>query len=341
MGNKSSKSKNKDNLIEMEIIQKQKKEIQMLIHHNNHYKTDDDVTDTLLMCKNNKDYEYLVFSGGCTKAIAYIGALEQLNKYGILNNIHGYAGTSAGSIIAALLAVGYTIEQIREIMMDLDFNKIYDDKLGIVRDSYSLITDLGIASGQYLYDLIGELIKQKLGNVDYTLKELYDNFNIKLCIVGSNITDDQPIYFSHNINNIPIRQAVRISISIPYMFEPVVFDDKWCVDGGIFDNYPIHVFDGDIPGDNYHNVLPPNPCVLGLKLIGQSDPVIINNLYSYSRRLVDCYLNMSNKRLMSSHNYVRTIPIVTDNLSIFNFNISNEDKLKLIISGSECIEKFF
>lgn len=341
MGGKTSKSKTKDNSIELEIIQKQKEEIQLLRHHNNHYKTDDDVTDTMLMCKNNRDYEYLVFSGGSTKAIAYIGALQQLNKLNVLKNIHGYAGTSAGSIIATLLAIGYSIEQIKEIMLDLDFNKIYDDKLGIIRDSYSLITDLGIASGEYLYDLIGELIKQKMGNADYSFKELYDNYNINLCVVGSNLTDEQPIYFSHNTNDIPIRQAVRISISIPYMFEPVIYSDKFCVDGGIFDNYPIHVFDGDVPGDNYYNVLPPNPCVLGFKLIGQTDPVLINNLYSYSRRLVDCYLNMSNQRLMTAYNYERTIPVVTNNLSIFNFNISPEDKQKLITAGTESVQNFF
>jgi len=70
---------------------------------------------------NKYHFRNLVFEGGGVKGIAYTGALEVLEKKGILNNIQRFAGTSAGSIVAVFLAVGFTPKEIKEILKKTNF----------------------------------------------------------------------------------------------------------------------------------------------------------------------------------------------------------------------------
>lgn len=129
--------------------------------------------------EKSKDYEYLVFSGGGIKGIAYTGALNELQKHHIIYDengkfkLKGIAGTSAGSIIAALLAVGYKPNELSKVMAEIEFDKILDDKCGYLRDAYNLITDWGLCPGNYVLQLMGDYITKKVGNPDYTLEDLY------------------------------------------------------------------------------------------------------------------------------------------------------------------------
>lgn len=68
-------------------------------------------------------FRNLVFEGGGVKGIAYVGAMDVLEKAGILKEIVRVGGTSAGAINAVLFASGYSNAEQRRIMGDLDFNK--------------------------------------------------------------------------------------------------------------------------------------------------------------------------------------------------------------------------
>ena len=68
-------------------------------------------------------FRNLVFEGGGVKGLAYIGALEVLESKGIIQDIKRFGGTSAGAINAALLALGYTRDQQKKILWDMDFRK--------------------------------------------------------------------------------------------------------------------------------------------------------------------------------------------------------------------------
>ena len=75
---------------------------------------------------NKRPPDNLVLQGGATKGIAYVGALEALEKQGALKNLKRVAGTSAGAITATLLAVGYTPEEMKKILMEFDFKSLLD-----------------------------------------------------------------------------------------------------------------------------------------------------------------------------------------------------------------------
>ncbi|NGX62010.1 MAG: Photosystem I assembly protein Ycf3 [Chlamydiae bacterium] len=68
----------------------------------------------------------LAIQGGGPKGIAYLGAIEKLEEEGLLDELKRVAGTSAGAILATLLAVGYTYEELYEILMNFDIQHFLD-----------------------------------------------------------------------------------------------------------------------------------------------------------------------------------------------------------------------
>ena len=73
-----------------------------------------------------KPIRCLVFSGGGIKGLSYIGCLRSLEENNVLPEIQCLVGTSAGSIFATCINIGYTSEELRDIVLNLDFNQMRD-----------------------------------------------------------------------------------------------------------------------------------------------------------------------------------------------------------------------
>lgn len=73
-----------------------------------------------------RNFKNLVFEGGGVKGIAYGGALKVLQEMGILGNIERVGGTSAGALNATLLALGYSVQDVSDIIAQTDFSKFAD-----------------------------------------------------------------------------------------------------------------------------------------------------------------------------------------------------------------------
>ena len=320
------------------------------------------VNELFKVVKEKKDYEYLVFSGGGIKAISHCGSLLVLDQLKVLydndnkSKIKGYAGTSAGSLIAAMLAIGYTPKELEKIISDLDFKKFLDDKWGYIRDAYNFLEDYGICPGTYAYKLFGTLIKNKTGNKNYTIKQLYEEKGITLVIVGTNKSTNSSVYFhpknkEPSYSDIPIRKAMRISMGIPILFEPEECNgDKFC-DGGIFDNYPIHVFDGDYPGDPNAklNLVEPNAKVLGFNILTNSELVELtinereeyDSVLKYLLSFIDGFLAENERRMITPSYWKRTINLITPNMALYNFDLNKSQKDELLNIGKDGVIEFF
>lgn len=276
-------------------------------------------------------YTNLVLSGGGVKGIAIISAISELEKMGILKNITNYAGASVGSLIACLIAIGYTANEIKGIINTIDYDKILDDKAGYIRDVYNLITDYGYASGDYLYNMIGKLIKDKTGNIDYTLEDLYNKQHKKLIITTTNLNTRSVVYLqaghtNTHYSNITLRKAIRMSMSIPFVFEPVLYHDCLHVDGGCLDNYPLNCFD-------------PYGKTLGLRLVqDRPEKQEINNLYDYSYAYIETFLAENDRKHKDTD---RTIVIKTAQYGLSKFVLTEEEKQTLMKQGKEAVKNYF
>ena len=109
------------------------------------------------------DYPFrnLVFEGGGVKGIAYCGALGVLDERGILSRIRRVGGASAGAINATLLALGCTVDEVREVLSRLDFNKFKDDDFGIIRDAKRLLRNFSWHKGYFFPRLDRETYRGK------------------------------------------------------------------------------------------------------------------------------------------------------------------------------------
>jgi predicted acylesterase/phospholipase RssA len=204
-----------------------------------------DVMDTEInhiLNKNNKKVkDTLVLSGGSVKGISQIGALHCLKKNNMLNCIKTIAGTSAGSMVGLLYCAGYQPMELFKFMKLINLN--HAKKL----DPYNIISKYGLDDGSRIMLILQKLINAKGFDINITFKEFYKKTNFNFIVTGSCINDKKIYYFSHtNYPDMKVLDGVRISISVPILFTPVVYEGKIFVDGGCIDNFPIHLFDKKI-----------------------------------------------------------------------------------------------
>jgi NTE family protein len=194
-------------------------------------------------------FRNLVFEGGGVKGIAYAGAMEVLEKKGIMEKITRVGGTSAGAINALLLGLNYSLGDTRQILSSMNFNNFLDDSWGLVRDFARLLNEFGWYQGNFCRNWIAELIGRKTGNGESTFKDVYDQKEKKgfkdVYIIGTNLSTRFSEVFSYeHTPRMPMADAVRISMSIPLFFaaKRSPRGDVY-VDGGVLDNYPVKLFD--------------------------------------------------------------------------------------------------
>ncbi|KAK3590686.1 hypothetical protein CHS0354_006373 [Potamilus streckersoni] len=194
-------------------------------------------------------FENLVFEGGGNKGLAFCGAIKVLEELDMMRRIKRYAGASAGAMTAALLAVGYSADEIREFLSQ-DLSQIFiDHSYGYLSLLPNLLSGFGWNPGTRIFQWFGENLAKKTGNPDITFYELYKNTGKELCIVVTNLNMMDAEYCHPKTSpDLPIRMAVRMSMAIPGLFQAINFkafgQSNWYVDGGVLNNYPINCFDG-------------------------------------------------------------------------------------------------
>ncbi|OED35707.1 patatin [PVC group bacterium (ex Bugula neritina AB1)] len=197
-------------------------------------------------------FKNLVFEGGGVKGLAYVGVMEILEKKGILQNIKRVAGTSAGAINATLFASGYTVEETRKEMLNLDFNDFSDSSWFPPNNLIRVFKEYGWNKGDFFKNWMGSLLKRKTGNSNITFELLQQYSNKSLYVLATNLsTRFSEIYSPEHTPNMPVVDAVRKSMSLPLFFRAVKNDHgDIFVDGGLLNNFPVKLFDREAYLDN-------------------------------------------------------------------------------------------
>lgn len=307
-------------------------------------------------------FSNLVFEGGGVKGIAYAGVLDELEKRGILQQTKNVAGASAGAVSALLVGLGFKVNELRDIITKMDFEKFMDyDKgfIGTIHDAFRVVTQYGLAPGDYFSNWISDLIQKQTGNRNVTFEEfesLKESCNLKsVYFVGSNMNTGIVEYYSHlTTPKMKISDAVRISMSFPFAFTPKKNQlGDLCVDGGVFDNYPVRIFDYDLSAAPGTKPGPKkvNSNTLGIRLDSASeiskihgihvDKKELNNLLDYALAVVGAMLDVQTSVHLGSDDWNRTIYVDTLNVGTLDFSLSNTQKQALIESGRIGVEKYF
>jgi predicted patatin/cPLA2 family phospholipase len=180
----------------------------------------------------------LLFSGGGTLGIAYIGVVKALEKTGLLKNIKTFCGTSIGSIFALIISMNYKASEIQSMLFDIDMEKAFQlNVLNIIKNGV-------YGNDEYITQCIKKVIKIKFSE-NITFKELFNNTGNHLIVNTTCLCDNKAEYFDYIHNpDMEVWLAIRMSISIPYIFPHVEYKDKYYVDGGLC-KLPFHLFEED------------------------------------------------------------------------------------------------
>ncbi len=314
-------------------------------------------------------FRNMVFEGGGVKGIAYGGAIIELEQRGLLAPIKRFAGTSAGAINATLLALGYSADDVSDLVAETNFAQFADDDYGVIRDTKRLLDEYGWHKGSKFETWIGRRIAAKSGKKELTFAQLHELAEDRpefrdLYVVGTNLSLQQPEYYSFETTpDMQIKKAVRISMGIPLYFRAVFNDeDEVLVDGGVTRNYPIDLFDHTRYLDNQdngesvtYNATPGfvfNHETLGFRLddqglkedslrTSQPIPADIDNIYTYAQALVTYMRQMAGKLHIHKNDWNRTITIDTTGVGVTEFDISNKKIEQLVANGKAGVVRHF
>lgn len=289
-------------------------------------------------------YADAVIEGGGVKGIGLVGAIYEAERRGY--EWARLAGTSAGSIIAALLAAGYSAEELKEEIMNLDYRQ-FNKKEGIGRiPMLGSLLNLWINYGLYSGDYIEEWTREKLLAKRVTK---FRDLEKTLCIIASDITNGEMLILPDDIkryginpDSLDIATAVRMSCSIPYYFRPVkiIRESKWrntfnyIIDGGVLSNFPVWIFDKD------RN---PRWPTFGFRLtsVKTGQPHKISSPISMGFAIINTMLEAHDEKHIEERNYVRSILVPTMGVKTTDFEISKEKSNELFQAGVKAGEKFF
>ena len=188
----------------------------------------------------------LVLSGGGAKGLTHIGVLKTLDKQGV--KIDYIAGTSMGCIIGVLYSMGYSGDDIEKMAMNENWSQLFNDKP--IREyipmyekdeseryvgAFNLspgksFLPTGITSGQNFYTLFTRL------TWNYQDVKDFKKLPIPVVCVATSLENGEAVVLDKG----NIAEAMRASMSIPTIFNPVEIDGRLLVDGGIVNNMPIN-----------------------------------------------------------------------------------------------------
>jgi NTE family protein len=205
----------------------------------------------------------VVLEGGGVKGVGLAGALSALTKAGYqLNRI---SGTSAGALVGSLAAAGLTGDRLKEVALSIDYSEFEDptlpDRIPLAGKGSALLQGSGIYQGDYAH----EWVRSQLAALDvHTFSDLKINDKslpparrYKLVVTVSDLTRGQLVRLPWDYTSVygldpdkmSVADAVRASMSIPFIFRPVTLAHattkvtSTLVDGGLLSNFPIDSLD--------------------------------------------------------------------------------------------------
>lgn len=214
----------------------------------------------------------LVLSGGGVKGVGLVGAVVRLMEAGY--RARRVAGTSAGSIVGSIVSAAAASKKrgpnglgpgdIRDLAMSIDYRKFLDpglfERVPLLGPAWAILEGRGVYKGDYAHDFVAEQLKdlgvETFGDLRLDDDQLPPQRRYRLVVTATDVTRGQLVRLPWDYRDVygidpdeqPVADAVRASMSIPFLFRPVTLTsaaglESTLVDGGLLSNYPIDTFD--------------------------------------------------------------------------------------------------
>jgi NTE family protein len=304
----------------------------------------------------------LVFEGGGVKGIGLAGAWCHLAGKGYVAD--RVAGTSAGAITAAMVAAGTPADDLRRLVLEeIEFAK-FEDGGGLPwSEPLELLRRKGLHPGSYFEGWMREQLSARgistFGDLRLPDAGEGDAVAHRLQVIASDVSCRRLLVLPRDArhlgtdpDDLEVATAVRMSMSIPVFFDPVVAKgpgraEHVVVDGGLLSNFPVWLFDAP-PGQE------PRWPTFGFLLVapGQRNPLGGPpadadgpgdlSLPEYAMAIVHTVLEAHDRLYLEQADFARTITIDTLGVETTQFSIDHDGPLKqkLFASGEAAAATF-
>ncbi len=307
-----------------------------------------------------KNIENLVFEGAGIRGLAYAGAVQELEKQGQLINIKKVGGTSAGAIIALGISLKMNAEEIKSLIDNTDFQKFNDGRYLFFGGLNRLNKYYGWYKGKKVLHWIEKIIIQKTKNADITFQQMHDLGYIDLFVTATCLNLQKKIILSYKTYpEMKVKDAIRISMSIPLYFEAVFVDKNGktvfhpknkkeydvMIDGGLLANYPIDIFDSI---DEITNLRIVNENTLGFKIETEEQlknnaelaPIQIEQFKDFLLSFYTITLENLNRQHLIASDWERSVLISSKGIGPKIKKLSKDQKNLLLQSGQEATKRY-
>jgi NTE family protein len=307
-------------------------------------------------------YVDAVFEGGGVKGTAFLGALRCFADVGI--RFRKVAGTSAGAITAAVLAAGFSIDEMEQgILGPLDYEgQLLREKTSWLIQNGSPSDDLAnfqwllarlVAAGQegqYRSEPFKRWLKGHLQSKLTTFAPFAENRQAHLPwyqkrdlrVVVSDISNREMRvlpgdlhHYGESADSFEVAEAVRLSMSIPLFFEPGKLGNATIVDGGILSNFPLWIYDAEL-GQR------PNCPTFGFRLQEKQEAAAepVKGAFGILKAMIETMQVARDSHHTRQNDLGRIIDIKIDNIPATKFDLTNEEKDKLYEDGYKAAKAF-
>lgn len=274
------------------------------------------------------DIENLVFNGGGIRGICFIGALDCLENEGLnLKNVKRLAGTSVGALISFCYACGYSSKELLDEILNKNFKELTASSI------FNLLNHKGLDKGEKIMSWLEYMAEKKGISPKITFEETEKLLGKKLYIVASNLNSYHSDVFSfEKTPKFSVLQAIRMSISVPFIFTPIKWNNCLYVDGGITEPFPLFFFEGE------------KEKTLGLQLQDiEGLKSEIKDITSFGYHVLRCLFTEAEKKhlqtIISKFPYI--INISVDPSQFLNFAMTNNGKIEFYNIGYNSSKVFF
>lgn len=279
---------------------------------------------------NNFKYTCL-FGGGAIRGAAHVGVLRALDRVGI--DITTVAGSSVGALVAALVAVGYSNDELADIFLSVNFELFRDISLGFN-------SKFALSKGEVFLEWIRDLIEKKYYGEAYLKGQCrrvsFKDLNKNLIIITTNMKDFSCKEFSNfETPDFEVAMAVRISCCMPGLMRAVTMDNELLVDGDLMKGKPMWSLSKNIQNSSNR--------ILEVRLEGsfsgsdQSPIEYVNGMYTCMTSTETCFI----KSIYGNKDRFDYLVINTGNVVVVDFNYPSEKRQAIINDGFRQTMEYF
>ncbi len=254
----------------------------------------------------------LLLSAGGMKGYSFLGVWKYIQEKELKIKI--FSGVSIGAFFSMFFALGFTFNELYLIITEIELLDLFHFDFTNFFDSFGMI------SIKPLKDLINKKIQEKGFDQNLTFQQLYDQTGNQFHSYAYSVNDHKLVRFDKdNTPNCPIRKAVLMSISIPFIFKPVEYEGKLYVDGALEDTFPLHDYE-------LETVI---PCLVINEQVNH-----IENIFHYTFKLVKSVLK--EKDLLNNN-----VCCIYPKVGTLDITIDKDDIIKMINIGYDSITNWF